>query len=114
MAGLGMFCKLDKAFIGRDALAAQKAEGMPRKLVGLEVHDRAIPRAGYPVELPTGEEIGVVTTGYHSITLDKSIAFALIDSRYAPLGTELCVRIRKKIFPATVTGKRFYKPNYKK
>ncbi len=114
MAGLGMFCKLDKEFIGRDALAAQKAEGMPRKLVGLEVHDRAIPRAGYPVELPTGEEIGVVTTGYHSITLDKSIAFALIDSRYAPLGTELRVRIRKKIFPATVTGKRFYKPNYKK
>ena len=114
MAGLGMFCKLDKEFIGRDALAAQKAGGMTQKLVGLEVHDRAIPRAGYPVELPDGTQVGVVTTGYHSITLDKSIAFALVETAHAALGTELCVRIRKKVFPATVVGKRFYKPNYKK
>ena len=114
MAGLGMFCKLDKPFIGRDALAAQKAEGMPRKLVGIEVHDRAIPRAGYPVELEDGTQVGVVTTGYHSITLDKSICFALVDSAYAPLGTSLQVHIRKKTFPGTVVGKRFYKPNYKK
>ena len=114
MAGLGMFCKLDKEFIGRDALLRQKTEGTARKLVGIEVHDRAIPRAGYPVETTDGEEIGVVTTGYHSITLDKSVCFALIDSKFAPLGTDLCVRIRKKTFPGTVVGKRFYKPNYKK
>ena len=114
MAGLGMFCKLDKDFIGRDALSAQKAGGVERKLVGIEVHDRAIPRAGYPVELEDGTPIGVVTTGYHSITLDKSICFALIDSAYAPLGTALQIRIRKKTFPGTVVGKRFYKPNYKK
>ena len=114
MAGLGMFCKLDKEeFIGKEALAAQKAGGTARKLVGIEIEDRAIPRAGYPVE--AGEkEIGVVTTGYHSISLDRSICFALVDSAYSALGTEVQIRIRKKTFPGKVVGKRFYQTNYKK
>ena len=74
MAGLSMFCKLDKPeFIGQEALAAQKAEGVAKKLVGIEIEDKAIPRAGYPVELEDGTEVGVVTTGYHSISLDKSM-----------------------------------------
>ena len=115
MAGLSMFCKLDKdEFIGKDAVAKQKAEGVERKLVGVELQDRAIPRAGYPVETEDGTEVGVVTTGYHSISLDKSICFALVDSRYAALGTPLCVRIRKKVFPGITVKKRFYQTNYKK
>lgn len=115
MAGLGMFCKLDKEeFIGRDALAKQKAEGVARKLVGIEIHDRAIPRAGYPVETPDGVEVGVVTTGYHSISLDRSICFALVDSASSALGTPLKIRIRKKTFPGEVVKKRFYQTNYKK
>lgn len=115
MAGLSMFCKLDKdEFIGKDALVKQKAEGTARKLVGIEIQDKAIPRAGYPVELSDGTEVGVVTTGYHSISLDKSICFALVDSAYAALGTALNIRIRKKVFPGEVIKKRFYKTNYKK
>ena len=115
MAGLSMFCKLDKPeFIGKEALAAQKAEGAPRKLVGIELHDVAIPRAGYPVELEDGTAVGVVTTGYHSISLDKSICFALVDSAYAALGTPLWIHIRKKVFPGEVVKKRFYQTNYKK
>ncbi|MBQ9400089.1 MAG: glycine cleavage system aminomethyltransferase GcvT [Bacteroidales bacterium] len=113
MAGLSMFCKLDKDFIGRDALAAQKAGGVPRKLVGIELKDNAIPRAGYPVETPDGTPVGVVTTGYHSISLDKSICFALVDSAFAALGTPLSVRIRKHVFPGEVVKKRFYQTNYK-
>ena len=113
-AGLGMFCKLDKEFIGRDALAAQKAQGTSRKLVGLEVHDKAIPRATYPVETEDGTQVGTVTTGYRSITLDKSICFAMVDAAHAALGTALNVRIRKKVFPGTVIKKRFYQTNYKK
>ena len=115
MAGLSMFCKLDKdEFIGKDVIVKQKAEGVERKLVGIELQDKAIPRAGYPVETPDGMEVGVVTTGYHSISLDKSICFALVDSRYAALGTPLCVRIRKKVFPGITVKKRFYQTNYKK
>lgn len=115
VAGLSMFCKLDKdEFIGREAIAAQKADGTPQKIVGLEIFDRAIPRAGYPVELEDGTEVGVVTTGYHSISLDKSICFALVDKAYSAFGTKLNVRIRKKVFPGEVIKKRFYQTNYKK
>lgn len=114
MAGLGMFCKLDKDFIGRDALAAQKEQGTEYKLVGIEIGDKAIPRAGYPVELEDGTEVGVVTTGYHSISLDKSICFALVKRAYSALDTPLNIRIRKKVFPGKVVKKRFYQTNYKK
>ena len=115
MAGLGMFCKLDKPeFVGKDALVAQKAEGVARKLVGIELSDNAVPRAGYPMELEDGLPVGVVTTGYHSITLDKSICFALVDSAYAALGTPLWIRIRKRVFPGVVVKKRFYQTKYKK
>ena len=114
MAGLGMFCKLDKDFIGRDALLRQKTEGCERKLVGIEIEDKAVPRAGYPVETLQGEEVGVVTTGYHSISLDKSICFALVGSAYVALDTPLQIRIRKKTFPGKVVKKRFYQTNYKK
>ena len=113
-AGLGMFAKLDKDFIGRDACAAQKADGPARKVVGLEIYGPAIARHGYDVLNAEGEKIGEVTTGYRSITLDKSLAMALIDARYAALGTKLQVRVRRKVFPAVVVKKRFYTPNYKK
>ena len=114
-ATFGMFVKLDKegGFIGRDACAQQKAEGTPQKLVGLELEGKAIPRHGY--EVLDGENVvGYITTGYHSITLDKSVAFALVDRAVGALGNTLNVRIRKKVFPATVVKKRFYTPNYKK
>ncbi len=114
MAGLGIFVKLDKPeFIGREALARQKAEGVSQKLVGIELHDKAIPRHGYTV-LKDGQPIGEVTTGYHTISTDKSVCMALIDSRYAALGTDVEIQIRKKTFPGTVCKKRFYDKHYKK
>lgn len=114
-AGLGMFCKLDKEeFIGKDVVAKQKAEGTERKLVGIELADKAIPRATYPVETEDGTQVGVVTTGYHSISLEKSICFAMVQTAYSKLDTPLWLRIRKKVFPGKVIKKRFYQTNYKK
>ena len=114
MAGLGIFVKLDKEeFIGKDALARQKAEGAPKKLVGIELHDKAIPRHGYAV-IKDGNIIGEVTTGYHSISTDKSVCMALIDSAYAALDTDVEIQIRKKTFPGTVCKKRFYDKHYKR
>lgn len=112
-AGLGMFAKLDKEFIGRDALVAQKADGLKRKIVGIELKDKAIPRHGYEVEAD-GKVIGVVTTGYNSISTGKSVCMAMLDIDYTKLDTEVAVRIRKKVFPGIVTKKRFYDKNYKK
>lgn len=114
MAGLGMFCKYEKDFIGKEALLDQKAGNLEKKLVGIEIFDKAIPRAGYPVELEDGTEVGVVTTGYHSISLGRSICFALVAKEYSALDTPLSVRIRKKVFPGKVIKKRFYQTNYKK
>ncbi len=114
-AGFGMFVKLDKPdFVGREACAKQKAEGTARKLVGLELQGQGIPRHGYEVLNQDDQVVGEITTGYHSITLDKNLAFALVETPYSKLGTELKVRIRRKTFPAVVVKKRFYTPNYKK
>ncbi len=114
MAGLGMFCKLDKSeFIGKEAIAKEKAEGIKQKIVGIELTDKAIPRHGYDV-LFNGYKIGEVTTGYHTISTDKSVCMALIASEYSKIGTEVDIQIRKKTFKGIVTKKKFYEKHYKK
>lgn len=115
MAGLGIFVKLDKdEFIGKEALARQKADGPAKKIVGIELADKAIPRHGYPVLNMAGEPIGEVTTGYHTISTDKSVCMALVDVQYAKLDTDVQIQIRKKVFPGKVVKKQFYNKNYKK
>lgn len=112
-AGLGMFVKFTKEFVGCEALAKQKEEGVSRKLVGLAVDGKAPCRGGSVVEAD-GVEIGEVTTGYLSPSLGVSICFAFVDAAHSALGTKVQVRVRKKVFDATVTKKRFYQTNYKK
>ena len=115
MAGLSIFCKLDKPeFIGKEALAEQKANGVPQKLVGIELQDKAIPRHGYPVLNTEGEQVGEVTTGYHCLSVDKSVCMALVKTEFAKLDTPLQVQIRKKTFPGIVVKKKFYDKHYKK
>ena len=109
-----MFVKLDKPeFIGKEALARQKAEGVKRRIIGIELEGNAIPRHGYPVEAD-GKVIGEVTTGYRSISTGKSVAMAMVEKPYDKLGTPVEIRIRKKTFPGKVVKKRFYEKNYKK
>ena len=114
-ASLSMFVKLDKPtdFIGREVLAKQKAEGVTRRIIGIELEGKAIPRHGYPVEAD-GKVIGEVTTGYNSISTGKSVAMAMVNKPYDKLGTPVEIRIRKKTFPGVVVKKRFYDKNYKK
>ena len=113
-AGLGMFVKLDKgAFIGRDALAGQKQNGLKRKLIGFEMIDRGISRNGYEVQAK-GRNIGFVTTGSFSPSLKKNIGLALIDASYTMEGGELEVVIRNKALKAKIIKKPFYAKKYKK
>ncbi len=115
MAGLSMFVKLDKEeFVGKEALARQKAEGVARRVVGIELADKAIPRHGYVVLSAEGAPVGEVTTGYHTISSDKSVCMALVDSHYAKLDTPLQIQIRKKVFAGKVVKKQFYNKCYKK
>lgn len=111
-AGLGMFVKLAKGdFVGREALQRQKDAGVPRKLVGIEMLDRGIPRAHYLVYADdAGEQaIGEVTTGTQSPTLKRNLGLALLQTSYAELGTEVWVDIRGKRLKAAVVQVPFYK-----
>jgi len=112
-AGLGIFVKLDKPFIGRDALVKQKAEGLKRKVVGFELIDRGIPREGYPV-FCGGVEVGVVTTGYPAPTVGKTIGLALVSADCSALGTEIEIMIRNKPAKGVIISKKFMDKKYKK
>lgn len=108
-AGIGFVVKLNKEqFIGKEALALQKENGVSRKLAGIEMIDKGIPRHGYAVY--AGEEkIGEVTTGTQSPTLKKNIGNVLISSEHAELGTDLEVEIRNKRLKAKIIETPFYK-----
>lgn len=113
MAGLSIFVKFDKPeFIGKEALAAQKQNGVAKRLRGIELRDHAVPRHGYKV-LKDGAVVGEVTTGYRLISVDKSCAVALVDSSLK-LGDEVEIQIRKKTFPGTIVKKKFYDKHYHK
>ncbi len=109
-ASLGMFVKLDVDFIGRDALAAVKAD---RKLksAGIELLDKGIVRHGYKVLDVEGSEIGEVTTGYK--LGGRAIGLALIPVEYK-LGDELLIEVRNKQLKAKVVSRKFMNKNYKK
>lgn len=112
-AGLGFCVKLSKNdFIGKDALAAQKSEGLKRKVVGFEMVDRGIPRSHYEV-YADGNKIGHVTTGSFSPTLKKNIGLALIDAEYAKEGSDIEISVRNKNLKAKVIKKPFYTKKYK-
>lgn len=108
-AGLGWVVKLGKGnFVGRDVLVKQKEDGLSRKLVGLEMLDRAPARDGYPVAI--GEtQIGAVTSGSPAPFLKKNIALAYLPPDHASVGTELSVIIRGRNVPARVVETPFYK-----
>ncbi len=112
--GMSFAVKLDKEeFNGKDALIRIKEMGVKRQLVGIELIEKNIPRSNYEV-IKDGRVIGSITTGYLSITLNKPIALALIDTKEAYIGNEVGIQIRKKLVPARIIDKQFYTKNYKK
>lgn len=98
--------KWDHQFIGRGALLKQREEGAPRKLVGIELQGRGIPRHGYPV-VAEGREVGAVTSGTLSPALSRGIALAYVDPGHARTGQALEVRIRDAHVPAAVVNVPF-------
>lgn len=110
-AGLGWTVKLGKAgFIGKEALVGEKASGLKRKLVGMEMLENAIPRKGCPVATdPGAREIGVVTSGTFSPSLHKGLAMGYVPPEKSIVGTELSILVRGKECKARVTKLPFYK-----
>ena len=106
-AGLGWTCRLEKEFVGRDAIAKAKEHGPTRRIVGLVV-DGAVARHGFPV-VHDGAEVGRVTSGTFGPTVGRNVALAYVPVALAKVGTELAVRIRERDVPAKVVKTPFYR-----
>jgi aminomethyltransferase len=108
-ADLGWILKLEKGeFIGRAALATQKAEGIRRKLVGFEMTGRGIARSHYRI-VKGGQPIGEVTSGGPAPWLNKNIGLGYVAAEHSAIGTEFDVLIRDNPVPARVVQTPFYK-----
>jgi aminomethyltransferase len=106
-AGIGFAVHLDKeeGFIGREALRKEREEGLRKRLVGFEVEGRGIARHDHPVT-SGGEEVGRVTSGTKSPTLDKAIGLALVSPR---VEDRFEVMIRERPVEAHTVPLPFYK-----
>jgi aminomethyltransferase len=101
-AGLGWITKLDKGdFMGRDAMLKAKQEGLSRRLVGMTVEGKAIPRHGYEIVVDD-KAAGVVTSGTMSPMLEKGIAMGYVPATHAAPGSTVGILIRNQVVPATV------------
>ena len=108
-ANLGWICKLDKGdFIGREALAQQKAGGLKRKLVGFEITDRGIARDDQDVVIDR-QCVGKVTSGSPAPYLKKNIGFAYVPIEYANVGQAINVDVRGRLVGARIVKTPFYK-----
>jgi aminomethyltransferase len=113
-AGLGWVVKPAKGdFIGREALDKIRAEGVRRRLVGVEMLDKAVARHGYPVK-KDGRAVGIVTSGSYGPSVDKYIGIAYVETALATVGTALEVEIRGQGKAAQVARTPFYPSKVKK
>jgi aminomethyltransferase len=107
-AGLGWIVKLDKTdFIGKGALVAQKAAGIPRRLVGFELTGAGIPRSHYPI-LEGGQRVGEVTSGTLGPSIKKAVGIGYVPTRLAAEGSTFEVEIRGRPVGARVVKTPFY------
>jgi len=106
-AGLGWITKLNKDFVAKDILVKQKEEGIKRKLVGLEMIEKGIPRHGYEILNKEGEIIGEVTSGTQAPSLQKAIAMGYVRLPYSKIDTEIFIKIRDKLLSSKVVKMPF-------
>ncbi len=108
-AGLGWTVKLNKGeFIGRDALLKVKEEGPKRKLIGIEMIERGISRAGYAI-YENDQQIGSLTSGAPGPALNKNIGIGYVEASHAVVGNTVQIDIRGKRTAAQIVALPFYK-----
>lgn len=108
-AGLGWITKFNKDFVNSAAIAQEKEEGPKIKLCAFELLERGIPRHGYPIVKEDGAEIGRVTSGTMSPSLNKGIGMGYVAIPYNALDQTIYIRIRQKQLPAKIVKLPFYK-----
>jgi len=113
-AGLGFFVSAKKgAYLGGEALARARAEGVKRRLVGFAMIGRGVARSHFPV-FKEGQEIGFVTTGGYAPSLGRNIGLALVEAPFAKTGESIDIMIRDKAVEAQIVARPFVPKNYKK
>ncbi|MDP4729735.1 MAG: glycine cleavage system aminomethyltransferase GcvT [Schleiferiaceae bacterium] len=108
-AGLGWITKFTKEFTNSAALKAQKEAGVARKLVGIKLLERGVPRHGYPIVDASGAAVGEVTSGTMAPSLNEAIGMAYVPTASAAPGSTVFVEIRGKALKAEVVSLPFYK-----
>ncbi|MFA9191384.1 glycine cleavage system aminomethyltransferase GcvT [Flavobacterium sp. FZUC8N2.13] len=108
-AGLGWITKFNKEFTNSDNLKKQKEVGVTKKLIGFEMQERAVPRHDYEIVDANGNNIGIVTSGTMSPSLNKGIGMGYVSIENSAVDSEIFIRIRKKDVPAKVVKMPFYK-----
>lgn len=109
-ARLGWSVKLKTGdFIGRDALLKVKEAGPKRKLIGIVMMDRGIPRGGYALYDTNGQRIGALTSGTRGLSVQKDIGMGYVDADHAVVGETVLVDIRGKQAAAQIVALPFYK-----
>ncbi len=106
-AGLGWITKFTKDFTARPIIEKQKNEGVTRKLVGLEMIDRGIPRHGHIIQNAEGKEIGVITSGTQAPSLGKAIGMGYVAKEHSAIGSDVFIMIRDKAIKAQVVKMPF-------
>ena len=110
-AGLGWITKFSKQdFTAKPVLEKVKAEGLKRKLVGMTLEDKAIPRHGYAI-VAAGTHVGTVTSGTFSPSLEKGIAMGYVNVPYNEVGATVYIDVRGKLIKATVVDRPFFQKN---
>jgi aminomethyltransferase len=113
-AGLGWVVKPAKGdFIGREAIEKLRGAGIPRKLAGFEMVDRAVPRHGYRI-LKDARQVGVVTSGSYGPSVDKYIGVGYVEAPLAAVGAEFHVEVRGAPQAARVVKTPFHPSHVKK
>jgi aminomethyltransferase len=108
-ANLGWITKLNKGeFVAKSILEKTKTDGPKRKLVGMMLNEKAVPRHGYSL-LVNGKNVGVVTSGTFSPSLEKGIAMGYVDVPYAEVGSKIAIDVRGKMIDAMVVALPFLK-----
>ena len=108
-AGLGWIVKPNKGdFVGKEPIVKLKEEGLKRKLVALELKDKAFPRPHYEIQ-KDGEKIGQVTSGTFSPSLKRGIGLGYVSVEHSKTDTGLDILIRGKANKAVVIKPPFYK-----
>ena len=110
--GLGWVCSKEKSYNGSDAINKMRVEGPPRKLVGIRMESKMVPREGYEVTRD-GRKIGTASSGVFSPLLDRGIAFAFVNAADSELDRPCEVIVRDKPQPAMIVSKRFLQSKQK-